>query len=227
MTEPEQKNDAPHSEPSDFAAALRGFILALRQVLTRSDSALIQSRRQQAEADQIRSERAEAELRARYPQAIHQAQQLTERARRHGVIFAQYAAPHHQAALLDMLDNPTAPTPLIYMHMTWVTAIDPATGRSTVSGTHPAVRALYRWTAHHVHAMRANPDDPRSIRAVENLRALTPLDRAEWTEGQWRSHEHREAEQWRAARAAFRQPVPEPNQPIDRRRLRPDRKLDT
>ena len=188
MTEPDVSTQ-PGKKPSLKSFWLQMFARAMRQAFGRPAG-----KPTQAEANaQIKTE---AELQARYASAVHQRPDLEHRAQAHGITFALIARPHHRAALLDFLDNPTALTPLNYMHMTWITAIDPSTGGTTVSGTHAANRAIYDWSAQHFAAM--TPRDAHDSLVLDRLRAMTSVDRIGWTAEQWRDHEAQGTERWRA-----------------------------
>ena len=189
MTEPDVSNEPSTKQPLK-SLLLQIFARAMRQAFGRPAG-----KPTQAEANaQIKTE---AELQARYASAVHQRPDLEHRAQAHGITFALIAQPHHRAALLNFLANPTALTPLNYMHMTWVSAIDPSTGGTTVSGTHAAIRAIHDWSARHFAAM--TPRDAHESSVVDRLRVMTSLHRVGWSAEQWRTHEAQEAERWRAS----------------------------
>ena len=124
MTEPDFSTTS-NDKQSLTSLLLQIFARAMRQAFGRRVG-------MPAQADADAQIKTEAELQARFASAVHQRLELERRAQAHGITFALIAQPHHRAALLDFLDNPTAPTLLNYMHMTWVSAIDPSTGGTTV-----------------------------------------------------------------------------------------------
>jgi hypothetical protein len=71
-------------------------------------------------------EQKESLILAKYPDALLHRKSLEERAAAHGVRFSSSARAHHRAAILDHLDNPDAPTPVNYVHLTWSHPIDPS-----------------------------------------------------------------------------------------------------
>ena len=217
MTDIEPSKEQP-SRTTSITLALQAFVAAMRQLFGQVE--LTAARRKQMQIDAEAQERAEAEMRRRFSEGPVDWHELEQRARNHGVKFAHCARAHHRAALLDFLDNPDAPSPLTYMHMTWIIPIDQTTGRSTFSGTHPAGRDIYRWTARHIHGMYANPHDPQDVRTVDRLKALTPLDRASWSAEQWRAHEAQETERWHAG---LKFACTSPTVPADRRTSRDHR----
>ena len=188
MTEPDFSTTS-NDKQSLTSLLLQIFARAMRQAFGRRVG-------MPAQADADAQIKTEAELQARYASAVHQRLELERRAQAHGITFALIARAHHRAALLDFLDNPTALTPLNTMHMTWVSAIDPSTGGTTVSGTHAAIRAIHDWSAQHFAAM--TPRNAHDSPVLDRLRAMTPLNRVGWTAEQWRAHEAQETERWPA-----------------------------
>ena len=122
----------------------------------------------------------EAALRRRYATAIFYQEVLDVRAAQHRIKFSPRAEPHHREAILDFLDDPSAPTRLTPMHASWFQALDDD-GKPTFTMAHPVNRAEFLITQRYA---------TRYGWQLEHYSA----ERAEWTNDQWLAHERRERE---------------------------------
>ena len=181
------QDDVTNSIHSDTTLAkwLAEFLTAMLEVFRsdREGDAYAQHVRQETE----RYQAAEAAIKTKYNGAWFKRDQLLRRAAAHGVTFTLSATYEHQAAILDFLDRPHAPTPLTWGHTTWFYAID-AAGRPTASRTHPVNRAKFIWNVIDLNGKQATGivsiDEP-----IARLRTNFPADRLAWTDNQWSAFE--------------------------------------
>lgn len=138
------------------------------------------------EAEHRDEQTHEEALRRRYNANFHQAE-IDVRAARHRIKFSLTALPHHRAAVLDFLDDPTAPTHLTPMHASWFQALD-EDGKATFTMAHPTNRAAFLITSRY------------AARYGWQSEHYT-TERAKWSPEQWLDFESQERQQLRATRA--------------------------
>ncbi len=126
-------------------------------------------------------------LRRCYATANFQQAELDVRAAQHRIKFSPTTLPHHRAAVLDFLDDPTAPTHLTPMHAMQFQALD-EDDKVTLTMAHPANLAAFLITSRYA---------ARYGWQSEHYTA----ERAKWSVAQWLDYESQEREQLRETRA--------------------------
>ena len=187
------KDDAPDSVIDYIFASFNGLFTARDEVFQKAPAESLRYRqrlREESEARKI----AETTIAKKYWSASFELPQLEARAKARGVKFLPMATGPHQAAILDFLDDPSAPTPLNSMHMTWFIGVT-LDGKVTMSRTHPVNRAIYDWSARHFASLPPY-DHPSADAALKLLTTQQfPIERARWTNEQWLAFERTEQAQ--------------------------------